>query len=156
MLRPMIQDIPDTEWMLRQEFDPVFEAMIDHGLVFDALVKPQHLPHLLELVHRHPDLRVVIDHAAKPHIAGHVRDSSAFQEWRSNMKRLAQESRAFVKLSGLVTEASTYDNGYVYGQLSDPNRVISAQVGLGVVSLEDLGLKLTETCPKFGLILIHF
>jgi hypothetical protein len=28
-----------TGWMLRQEFDPVFEAIIDQGLVCDALEK---------------------------------------------------------------------------------------------------------------------
>jgi L-fuconolactonase len=69
-------------------------------------VKPVHLPHLLEFVHGHPDLRVVIDHAAKPQIRDHAPDSIPFQEWRLHMMRLARESRACVKLSGLVTEAA--------------------------------------------------
>ena len=54
-LRPMIQDIPDTEWMLEEKLAPAFEAMIDHGLVFDALVLPSHLPALIELCARYPD-----------------------------------------------------------------------------------------------------
>ena len=58
-LRPMIQDIPDTEWMLRDATAPAFEAMIDHDLVFDALVMPQHLPSLLDLVDLYPELRIV-------------------------------------------------------------------------------------------------
>jgi len=37
-LRPMIQDIPDPDWMLDTGQAPAFEAMLDHGLVFDALV----------------------------------------------------------------------------------------------------------------------
>ena len=68
-LRPMIQDIPDTEWMLEEKLAPAFEAMIDHGLVFDALVMPRHLPALLELSARYPDLAMVLDHGAKPPIA---------------------------------------------------------------------------------------
>ena len=65
----MIQDIPDPEWMLDDGLAPAFEAMIDHGLVFDALVLPKHLPALLELTARYPDLAMVLDHGAKPPIA---------------------------------------------------------------------------------------
>ena len=32
----MIQDIPDPDWMLDTRLAPAFEAMLDHGLVFDA------------------------------------------------------------------------------------------------------------------------
>jgi len=103
-LRPMIQDIPDPEWMLRQEFDPVFEAMIDHGLVFDALVKPQHLPALRELVARYPDLKTVVDHAAKPPLA-----TGNLAEWKREMTQLAVASEVVCKVSGLVTEAGSAD-----------------------------------------------
>jgi len=99
-LRPMIQDIPDPEWMLRQELDPAFEAMIDHGLVFDALVKPQHLPVLRELIARYPDLVVVVDHAAKPPL-----ESGALDSWKRDIAALAAGSGVVCKVSGLVTEA---------------------------------------------------
>ncbi|MEO8064179.1 MAG: amidohydrolase family protein [Pseudomonadota bacterium] len=103
-LRPMIQDIPDPEWMLRQELDPAFEAMIDHGLVFDALVKPQHLPALRELVARYPDLTVVLDHAAKPPIA-----TGNIDQWKREITALAGASEVVCKISGLVTEAGKAD-----------------------------------------------
>jgi L-fuconolactonase len=103
-LRPMIQDIPDLEWMLRQEFDPVFEAMIDHGLVFDALVKPQHLPALRGLVARYPDLKTVVDHAAKPPLAG-----GNLAGWKREIAQLAGASEVVCKVSGLVTEAGRAD-----------------------------------------------
>jgi L-fuconolactonase len=99
-LRPMIQDIPDPEWMLRQEFDPVFEAMIDHGLVFDALVKPQHLPALRELSARYPELTMVLDHAAKPPLA-----TGNLDGWKRDIAALAGASAIVCKISGLVTEA---------------------------------------------------
>jgi L-fuconolactonase len=101
-LRPMIQDIPDTEWMLREELEPALEAMIDHGLVFDALVKPPHLPALLELAERHSELSIVLDHGGKPPIAGG--DLSA---WKRDIATLARNTPVVCKLSGLVTEANS-------------------------------------------------
>lgn len=99
-LRPMIQDIADPDWMLLPVLTPAFEVMIETGLVFDALTLPQHLPNLLTLLTRHPALRVVIDHGSKPDIA-----AGNFDDWSMNMSRLASETSAFVKLSGLVNEA---------------------------------------------------
>jgi len=103
-LRPMIQDIPDTEWMLRESLEPAFEAMVDHGLVFDALVKPPHLPVLRELAGRYPELAMVLDHGAKPPIA-----SGDVSEWKRDVAALARESSLVCKLSGLVTEAGSGD-----------------------------------------------
>ena len=99
-LRPMLQDIEDTEWILRHDVQPALAAMARHGLRFDALIKPRHLPRIGELARRHSDLAVVIDHAAKPDIAnGH------FRPWAGPMARLARETPWCCKLSGLVTEA---------------------------------------------------
>lgn len=99
-LRPMIQDIPDDEWMLRTDLAPAFEAMIEANLVFDALVLPRHLVHLRELLTRYPHMRTVIDHGAKPNIAG-----KAFDKWASEIASIANESTAYCKVSGLLTEA---------------------------------------------------
>lgn len=103
-LRPMIQDIPAVEWMLTPELTPAYAAMVDHGLVFDALVTPEHLPALRRLRDRHPDLPMVLDHGAKPRIrAGDV------SEWRRDIVDLAESTDMVCKLSGLVTEAGTSD-----------------------------------------------
>lgn len=99
-IRPMIHDIPEPEWMLRTELTPAFRAIVAHGLAFDALVRPHHLAPLRRLLDRHPDLRVVIDHGAKPAIA-----EGRFDDWASDMAGLARGTSAFCKLSGLVTEA---------------------------------------------------
>jgi L-fuconolactonase len=56
---------------------------------------------LLALLGRYPGLRVVIDHCAKPRIA-----EGLFEPWATDMARLARETGAFCKLSGLVTEAA--------------------------------------------------
>ena len=99
-LRPMLQDIDDTGWILRPAVRPALAAMARHGLRFDALIKPRHLPNIGELAQRHPDLPVVIDHAAKPDIA-----SGSLRPWADHMARLARETPWCCKLSGLVTEA---------------------------------------------------
>jgi L-fuconolactonase len=97
----MIQDLVDDAWMLRESLTPAIEAMIAHGLTFDALVTPRHLPILLKFAHRHPDLRIVIDHGAKPDIAAGV-----LEPWAGDMRAIASDTGAYCKLSGLVTEAS--------------------------------------------------
>jgi L-fuconolactonase len=100
-LRPMLQDLDDDAWILRPTVAPALDAMQLVGLRFDALVRPRHLPHLTKLLAARPDLRVVIDHGAKPDIAG-----GALADWRGAMRRIARESAAVCKLSGLVTEAA--------------------------------------------------
>jgi L-fuconolactonase len=100
-LRPMIQDLPQIDWMLRPAIAPAIAAMIEASLRFDALVKPVHLPVLLTFARRHPDLRIVIDHGAKPDIAG-----GGHAGWANDIRALAKEPNVVCKLSGLVTEAA--------------------------------------------------
>jgi len=100
-VRPMIQDIADDDWMLGRAITPGLKALCERSLSFDALVLPRHLPRLLRLLERHPDLRVVIDHGAKPEIA-----AGRFDGWAEDMARLASQTPALCKLSGLVTEAA--------------------------------------------------
>ena len=97
-IRPMLQDIPDDDWMLRPELGPVYRAVVDLGLRFDALVLPRHLPDLLRLIERHPDLPIVIDHGAKPQIG------ESLDAWQKDMAALAAIPHVHCKLSGLVTE----------------------------------------------------
>jgi L-fuconolactonase len=104
-IRPMIHDIPDAAWMLRPRLDPAFRALIAADLTFDALVRPVHLPHLLQLRARYPNLRLVIDHGAKPNIAQWQAGDADFRAWSSEMKALAAHPNTFCKISGLATEA---------------------------------------------------
>jgi L-fuconolactonase len=108
-LRPMIQDIADTEWMLGGHLAPAYRSMIDHGLVFDALVLPRHLPALRELIARHPELTVVLDHGAKPPLRKSAQQAADLAVWKREIAALARESPIVCKLSGLVTEAGSAD-----------------------------------------------
>ena len=107
-LRPMLQDLEDDAWIAGPGLDPALDAMVTHGLSLDALVLTRHLPHLLTLARRRPDLAIVIDHGAKPPIAtGENADA-----WAGGIEALAELPQVFCKLSGLLTEAAP-------GQASD-------------------------------------
>ncbi len=100
-VRPMIQDIPDVDWMLSPALDWAFQAIIALDLTFDALGFPAHMENFCRLFNRHPAMRVVIDHGLKPAI----RRPETAPAWRAGIVRLASETTACCKLSGLLTEA---------------------------------------------------
>jgi L-fuconolactonase len=100
-LRPMVQDIADDDWLLGPALTPLLAAMAGAGLIFDALVLPRHLPKLLEVIGRHPDLTFVLDHCGKPQLA-----SGEIAVWQRDVALLAEHPNIVCKLSGLVTEAS--------------------------------------------------
>jgi L-fuconolactonase len=104
-VRPMIQDIADDNWMLREDVQWAFAALVDLGLTFDALGFPRHLANFHTIFERYPRLRAVVDHCMKPQIANHATDAAGFAFWAAGMARIAADSGAFCKLSGLVTEA---------------------------------------------------
>ncbi len=101
-IRPMIQDIPDPDWMLSPGLQKVFDWLEKQQLTFDALVKPVHLKNLSKLLQRHEGLRVVIDHGGKPEIR-----LKKFDDWARDMEFLAAINNGVLcKLSGLLTEAA--------------------------------------------------
>ena len=100
-LRPMLHDIADDDWLLRPNLAAVFDAMAEHGLVFDALARPQHLPRVQKMCERHPNLTVVVDHIAKPLI----RDKR-LDPWRADLAAVARCANAVCKASGIATEAA--------------------------------------------------
>ena len=99
-IRPMLQEIADVEWVLQAKLVPALRAVVKLDLSFDLLVRPAHLKAALVLLTRHPDLRAIIDHGAKPDIARGI-----WQPWADDMRRIARETPAYCKLSGLGTEA---------------------------------------------------
>ncbi len=100
-LRPMLQDIEETEWVLRPEVIAGLRAMARAGLVFDALITPRHLSVIDRLAALLPELRIVVDHCAKP-VFGPDGDPGA--AWLDGMERLAAHERTSCKISGLANE----------------------------------------------------
>ncbi|MFD1034736.1 amidohydrolase family protein [Sphingomonas hankookensis] len=102
-LRPMLQAIPDSDWLLRDDVARGVTAMVAGGLRFDALVQPRHLAMLATFADRRPDLPIVIDHAAKPVPPGDA-------DWAAGMAALAGQKNVWCKLSGLRTEQAAGDD----------------------------------------------
>jgi len=98
--RPMIQDIADSNWMLQAHLASGLADLQRRDIAFDALLKPPHLRPFQEFRRRYPNLRIVIDHGAKPNIAG-----GDFITWATEMRTIARDPAIFCKLSGLATEA---------------------------------------------------
>jgi L-fuconolactonase len=97
-VRPMLQDLPDPSWILQAALRPSIHLLEDLDLAFEALITPEHLPFICELVERHPALRVIVDHAAQPNIG-----MQSMQPWKNDLATLAASPRVICKLSGLVT-----------------------------------------------------
>jgi L-fuconolactonase len=97
-MRPMVQDLPADTFD-----DPALDAglahLADRDLTLDALIRPRHLAALGRLAVRHPRLRIVIDHAAKPDIA-----AGGYALWHDAIAPLARHPQVACKLSGLLTE----------------------------------------------------
>jgi L-fuconolactonase len=98
-LRPMLQSIEESDWILRADLAPAIEAMLAHGMRFDALVQARHLPVLARFAECWPGLPIVIDHGAKPPASDHILDP-----WRDDLAALARYPNIWCKLSGLRTE----------------------------------------------------
>jgi L-fuconolactonase len=99
-IRHQVQDEPDPGWLGREDVHRGLSAVEDAGLVYDLLVLVPQLPVAIGVVERHPGLRFVLDHAAKPPIASGEREP-----WASRIGALARLPNVSCKLSGLVTEA---------------------------------------------------
>ncbi len=101
-VRPMLQDVPDPDWIATRPAPACIGALERLGLRFDALVTPRELPALLRFVGAHPGLPVMVDHAANPALVAEAGDPRR-AAWRDGMRALAG-AKAFCKLSGLLTE----------------------------------------------------
>lgn len=102
-IRPMLQDIADTDWILQPKVLDGLGRVASAGLRLDALITPRHLPTILRLAEALPQLPIVLDHCAKPAFQG----TDPGQAWRSGMSALAAHSQVCCKLSGLANEFGT-------------------------------------------------
>ncbi len=96
-VRNLIHDIPDPDWILRPDVDEGLGVLERAGVTFDYVaVLPRHLEHVPTLCARHPELRIVIDHLAKPPIGSDDREP-----WWSLVARAAESPLVHAKVSGL-------------------------------------------------------
>jgi L-fuconolactonase len=100
-IRHLIHTEPDPDWLVQPTVLESLRVLAEHGLAFDVVaVLPRHLEHMPTVVAAAPDLRVVIDHLAKPAIA-----DEAWQPWADLLAAAAEHPTVFAKVSGLNTAA---------------------------------------------------
>lgn len=98
-IRNLIHNLPDPAWLLRPDVDTGLGVLEDAGLTFDLVaVLPEHLALVPTLVERHPNLRIVIDHLAKPPIGMADREP-----WWTLLRDAAQSPTVYAKVSGLYS-----------------------------------------------------
>jgi predicted TIM-barrel fold metal-dependent hydrolase len=99
-LRHLVQAETDPEWLQRPAVERGLAALADRGIGYDVLVRAGQLPQVIRLAGRLPDLRLVLNHAAKPPIA-----AGDLAGWRRELSVLAAHPQVWCKVSGLITEA---------------------------------------------------
>ncbi len=99
-VRHQVHDEEDPGWLLRDDVRRGLCALGEAGLAYDVLVRTRELPAALDTARALPELRLVLDHVAKPPIA-----SGELEPWAARMAELARLENVWCKLSGLVTEA---------------------------------------------------
>lgn len=100
-VRHLVESEPADDWLAQAEVLAGLNRLAAHGVAYDLLVHTRHLKSVLRVAERCPDLRLVVDHMAKPPIA-----SGEMMEWARELKAVAQIPGMYCKLSGLVTEAN--------------------------------------------------
>ena len=99
-IRHQVHDEPDPQWVCGRDVQRGIAAVGAAGLVYELLIKPQHLEAALLTVSALPEVRFVIDHAAKPSVA-----TGELEPWLSGLRALARRPNTVCKLSGLLHEA---------------------------------------------------
>ncbi len=99
-IRHQVEEEVDENWLLRKQTLDGLKELSDRNLSYDLLVKPIHLDQIPTVCIELPDLRMVLDHIAKPNIRDRV-----FQPWGDGISKLQPYNNLFCKVSGMVTEA---------------------------------------------------
>lgn len=99
--RHVVQDEPDPNFMLRDDFRAGLKALEGFDYTYDILIYPHQLDAAIKTVQDFPGIKFVLDHIAKPDIK-----NSKMDDWLPKIKTLAQSPNIYCKVSGMVTEAA--------------------------------------------------
>ncbi|WP_132745678.1 amidohydrolase family protein [Scopulibacillus darangshiensis] len=101
-VRHLIHEEEDPDWLIRDDVIEGLRVLASYGLPFDVVaVFPNHLKHVPTIAEKVPDLKMVIDHLAKPPIkVGEI------ESWAKEISKAAEYTRVYAKISGLNTAAS--------------------------------------------------
>ncbi|MEL6272751.1 MAG: amidohydrolase family protein [Chloroflexota bacterium] len=105
-MRHLIHEESNPDWVLQKQVVESLQLLADKGLTFDVVaVFPNHLKHVPTLVEKVPNLRMVIDHLAKPPQSAEDR-----AVWQEQFAAAAQSDNVYAKISGLNTVTPDFEN----------------------------------------------
>ena len=99
-VRHVVQDEPDDNFILDDQFNRGVSLLKDYNWVYDILIYERQLGPSIQFVDRHPEQIFVLDHIAKPRIG-----DSAMEPWKAQMYEISKRENVSCKLSGIATEA---------------------------------------------------
>jgi L-fuconolactonase len=103
-IRVLIHDMADRDWISQPGPDAGLGVLATHDVPFDYVTSdPAALVHVPTICGRHPRLRIVIDHLAKPPVGG---SETELQSWRELLAASAQYPQVHAKVSGLYPPAT--------------------------------------------------
>ncbi|WP_246067291.1 amidohydrolase family protein [Paenibacillus koleovorans] len=103
-VRHLIHDLADPDWVMHDSVIEGLKVLASFGMTFDYVaVFPNHLKHLPLLAEKVPDLKIVIDHLAKPPIG---KEQSQWTKWQGELAAAASYPQIYAKISGLNTATS--------------------------------------------------
>ena len=89
----------DSNWMNRTEFGIGLKALASRDLVLEALIQPQHLNAVAAIAQKRPDLRIIINHAAKVY-------PTDVEMWEAGIDTFALLENTYCKISGLTQQSN--------------------------------------------------
>tara|TARA_A100001015_G_scaffold146213_1_gene162100 strand:+ start:362 stop:1195 length:834 start_codon:yes stop_codon:yes gene_type:complete len=90
----------EDDFMLNPDFIRGIKILSEHDYCYEILVYENQLKSVRKLLNQLPEMRLVIDHIAKPNIK-----AKPDQDWIHDLKAISLHKHVYCKLSGMVTEA---------------------------------------------------
>jgi L-fuconolactonase len=98
--RHIVQGEPN-DFLGRENFRRGVSALKPYNYTYDILIYHHQLQPAIDFAAAFPDMKLVIDHCAKPDVR-----HKKIDEWKTLMKEMGKMPHVYCKLSGLLTEAN--------------------------------------------------
>lgn len=98
--RHIVQAEPEDDFLLGKNFCHGIALLEKYGFTYDILIYPKHISYALEFARRFPNIKMVLNHIAKPNIK-----KQEFDHWSRLIKQFSDLQNVSCKIAGLVTEA---------------------------------------------------